>query len=219
MKLGDGIRDSGTGEQSNSRVSWPWNVLKCLEVVVKIFSYVVDHDTGREPNPYFGICTLCRCKFNKKAEDTPGCRGRRNIVELAQEEDWVIGTGGAGKRSAGNGKLIYAMRVDEKLTRRKYVTDSRFKERKPERPRNDFEKDRQFTLVSRYFYYFGADAIRIPERFRHFEKTGPGFRYVKSAEFGPFLEWLKKRKPGEHGEPCCKAVDKPKVSERCKSSC
>ena len=56
---------------------------------MKVFSYVVEHDNGLAPNPYFGYCTLCRCKFREK----PG--GHRNIVELAEKGDWIIGTGGA----------------------------------------------------------------------------------------------------------------------------
>jgi hypothetical protein len=74
---------------------------------MKLFSYVVEHDNGYAPNPYFGVCTLCGCKFE----------GRRNIVQLAKEGDWVVGTGGASTKSAGHGKLLYAMRVDKKLTR------------------------------------------------------------------------------------------------------
>jgi hypothetical protein len=188
---------------------------------MKVYSYVVDHDVGREPNPYFGVCTLCRCKFSKKAEATHGLKGRRNIVELAEPGDWVIGTGGESQKSAGNGKLIYAMKVDEKLPREKYYNDPRFANKKPERPLSDFQKHCQFALVSRHFYYFGAKAIPIPERFKHFEKKGPGFRYVDPDEFGPFLEWLKKRNPqGKHVEPCYQeTVDKPKGSGRCNSSC
>ena len=179
---------------------------------MKICSYVVHHDEGRRPDPYFKLCTLCGCKRNSPK--------KRNVEGLAEKEDWVIGTGGAGKRSAGHGKLIYAMRVDEKLTRWGYFTDSRFEKKKPERPLTDFEKYKQFALVSRSFYYFGANAIDIPERFKHFEKKGPGFRYVDPADFRPFLEWLKKEyKPGKHGEPCGKVVDGLKGGETCKSSC
>jgi hypothetical protein len=149
--------------------------------VVKIYSYVVEHDNGYAPNPYFGFCTLCRCKFREFAA------GRRNIVELAEKGDWVIGTGGASERGAGHGKLVYAMRVDETPTREEYFADSRFEEKKPvkistdykhtrgdnKRPLNDFEENDQFALVSWLFYYFGARAIHIPERFKHFEKKGP----------------------------------------------
>jgi hypothetical protein len=164
---------------------------------IKIFSYVVKHDEGLEPNPYFSLCTLCRCKFSKKAEATQGLKGRRNIVELAGPGDWVIGTGGESVKSAGHGKLIYAMLVDERPTRWDYFT--RFKERKPECPHGDFQKHKQFALVSRYFYYFGANAIDIPERFKHFQKKGPGFRYVDPVQFRSFLEWLTKTKKPSRG--------------------
>jgi len=187
---------------------------------IKIYSYVVDHDEGREPNPYFGMCTLCRCKFSKTAEATRGLKGRKNIVESAIVGDWVLGTGGASQRSAGNGRLIYAMRVDDKLPREKYYKDPRFKNRRPEAPMDDFQKHCQFALVSRHFYYFGANAKPIPKRFKHFEKKGPGFRYIDPMDFRPFVEWLEKNyKPGKQGEPCAQVAREPKESRQCKSSC
>jgi hypothetical protein len=194
------------------------------EDVMKVYSYVVEHDNGYAPNPYFRFCTLCGCKFE----------GGKNIVQLAKEGDWIIGTGGANlKRSAGHGKLVYAMRVDEKLTRSEYFTDSQFEQKKPvktgnykqrhgdnEDPRYDVKEHKDFALVSRHFYYLGANAIDIPEGFKNFEKKGPMFRYVDSADFCRFIEWLKtKYKPGIHGEPCGKVVDELNGSNRCKSSC
>jgi len=193
---------------------------------VTIYSYVVHHDEGRRPNPYFKMCTLRGCK----SRSSPG--KNRNVEELAQKGDWVIGTGGAGKRSKGHGKLIYAMRVDETLTRETYFSDHRFARKKPvktgtyvqtrgdnEEPVTDFEKHEQFALVSRYFWYFGANAIDIPERF-HLEKNFRGFHYVDPEHFRSFLEWLREEyKPGKHGEPCGKAADELKGNKRCRSSC
>ena len=215
------------------RPGTPARMLKSVqEVAVKLYSYVVEHDTGYAPNPYFGFCTLCRCKFRKSVA------GRKNIVESAKEGDWVIGTGGASKRSAGHGKLIYAMLVTEKLTREKYFSDSRFAQKKPiktttstyeqkrgdnERPSKVFEKRKQFVLVSRHFYYFGNNAIDIPAKFRRrgFEKKGPGFRSPSdSADVCRFVGWLEKeRKPGKHGEPCQGQGDKTKGDKECRSSC
>jgi hypothetical protein len=200
------------------------------EVVVKIYSYVVDHDNGYGPNPYFGYCTLCRCKFDER-------RRKKNIVELAKEGDWVIGTGGANLRqSAGGGKLVYAMRVDERLSREKYYNDLRFAQKKPlktgtyeqtrgdnEPPLDDFEKRKQFALVSHYFYYFGARAIPIPPgEFPDLEKKCQGFKSCFDAEYiRRFVAWLEKdRTPGKYGDPCYQELaDKPKGSKRCKSSC
>lgn len=174
--------------------------------MMDVFSYVVEHDNGHAPNPYFGICTLCRCKFREKPEGKRAMKGRRNIVELAAPGDWILGTGGNGKRSAGHGKLVYAMKVDEKLDRWGYFTDGRFEEKKRAKngtydktrgdnlyPIDEFQKHEQFALVSWHFYYFGRNAIKIPRRFSHFEKKGPAFRKIPPEEFGPFHEWLKTR--------------------------
>ncbi len=55
----------------------------------KLYSYVVDHDYGYAPCP-FGGCTLAKCKYG-----TIKCKTgtRRNIVELAEEGDWIAGLG------------------------------------------------------------------------------------------------------------------------------
>jgi len=201
----------------------------------KLFSYVVEHDGGGAPNPYFGICTLCLCKYRKKT------KSRKNVVEWAAPGDWVIGTGGANlKKSSGHGTLIYAMRVDEKLTRQQYFVDRRFSKKKPgtngtyeqkqgdnKRPRTPFERNKQSVLISRHFYYFGRNAIRVPKnKFRNLEKTGPWFRsdfdkaYI--ARFAKWLETETRFRPGKHGVPCKKKIEgasKRKRSETCKSSC
>ncbi len=48
-----------------------------------------------------------------------------NIVELAQVGDWIAGTAGKIKQSAGHGKLIYAMKVTERISLREYFRDPR----------------------------------------------------------------------------------------------
>jgi len=98
--------------------------LGCREIsVTTLYSYVVDHDLGFAPNPASGYCTLVHCKFG-------GHSGRRNIVEQADVGDWIVGTGGTSKDSAGHGKLIYLMRVDEKLPFQRFLADARFRGRR-----------------------------------------------------------------------------------------
>ena len=192
----------------------------------KLYSYVVEHDTGHAPNPYFAVCTLCRCKYRETLNKP------RNVVELAEVGDWIVGTGGSNaRRSAGHGRLVYAMRIDEKLTREQYHGEARFVKKKPSSPgtyaqqrgdnlapTNDFEELDQFALISRHFYYFGANAVRIPQRFSKLEKKGPGFRNrFDSAEINRFVAWLEKNyKQGRHGEPC---QSERQESSKCKSSC
>src|SRR6266498_2682411 len=80
----------------------------------KLFSYVVDSDSGLAPASGGNFCSLAKCKYKKK---------KRNIVEMARKGDWIVGTGGKSKRSAGPGKLIYAMRVDRKISLEEYCRD------------------------------------------------------------------------------------------------
>jgi hypothetical protein len=168
----------------------------------RLFSYVVDHDHGFAPNPSGCFCTLAKCKYKKEGGQ------RRNIVELAEKGDWVVGTGGVKKTSAGHGKLIYAMRVDEKLTLADYYQDERFQGRKG----NTFDESHRtdtFALISQHFFYFGRNAVdveAIPKRHltHPLEKKGPGFRSDFSEEFiEDFVEWLERNyEIGVHGEPC-----------------
>lgn len=170
--------------------------------MTRLFSYVVGHDVGFAPNPFDGYCTLARCKYKRE-----GAR-HRNIVELAEIGDWVAGTGGERETSAGNGKLIYAMRVDEKLTLADYFCDERFQGRKGNTPDESHRTD-TYALVSQHFFYFGNNAIdvgAIPKgHLAHpFEKRGPGYRSDFGEEFiADFVEWLERSyTTGIHGDPC-----------------
>jgi hypothetical protein len=163
-----------------------------------LFSYVVDHDNGFAPNPFNGYCTLVHCKFG-------GTAGRRNIVELAEVGDWVIGTGGVGKDSAGHGRIVYMMRVDEKSPFRNYLSDVRFRERSDCR---DFGQSNEYALVSRRFFYFGRNALSVSDLpvalATDIAKLGPGYRRDYSPErLRALVVWFAKSyKNGLHGDPC-----------------
>jgi hypothetical protein len=168
--------------------------------VPKLFSYVVEHDRGLAPCPVGGYCTLVKCKY--------GSAGYRNIVELAQVGDWIAGTGGARKSvSAGHRRLIYAMRVDEKLSFSDYSRDPKFSNRLD--AKRERGKQGRFALISRHFFYFGRNAIDISEipsrNLRHrFEKKGPGFRKDFTEHFiEDFAGWLENNfNVGRHGPHC-----------------
>lgn len=91
--------------------------------MAKIYSYVVEHDYGLAPNPFGGYCTLAVCK--------PRIRKSSNL-EIG---DWIIGTGSKSLEIFTKGtylkKLIYAMRVEEKLNFNQYWSDERFQYKKP----------------------------------------------------------------------------------------
>jgi hypothetical protein len=160
-----------------------------------VFSYVVDHDHGYAPNPSPPYCSLVHCKYGKN--------GYKNIVELAKVGDWIIGTGGANKKtSVGRGRLVYAMRVTEKLPFERFLRDSRFKNRIDRHlpPRGE---SRAFALISEDYVYFGRNAPALQTLGidpAGIVKSGPGFRYVQDrASFERLLDALPGR--GIYGEP------------------
>ena len=94
--------------------------------MLKLYTYVLDHDLGLAPNPFWGCCTVAVCK--------PKIRKSKKI----NVGDWLVGTGSRAleqryKRPKGKyvNKLIYAMEVNEILTFEEYWNDSRFNIKKP----------------------------------------------------------------------------------------
>ena len=176
-----------------------------MDIIGKLFSYVVDHDTGFAPNPYHGICTLTHCKTS-------------DMIFTSDVGDWIIGTSGLRSDvSIGeHGRLIYAMRIDNKITRAEYYSDSSYKCKIPssdgsyemrcgdnlEQCRNDHTP----ALISNHFYYFGRLAKRFPKRFVEYpiEKKGPKYKYKMFTEefIKDFMKWLEQYPRGRHGNPC-----------------
>jgi hypothetical protein len=144
-------------------------------------------------------CTLAHCKFKQE---------RRNIIEIADIGDWAAGTGGLGSASAGHGKLIYGMRVEEKMTLLDYARDERFWCRDDNLAEYGNCTDR-FVLISQHYYYLGREAIDISSmpttHLDHpFEKRGPRYRSDFSDAFiVDFENWLRSNYPmGMSGLPC-----------------
>lgn len=83
---------------------------------MRIFTYIVARDYGFAPNPFGKICTLSACK--------------PDIRRVAKVGDWIFGTGSVPNKAQG--KLIYAMEVNEILTFEQYWADPRFQFKKPQ---------------------------------------------------------------------------------------
>jgi hypothetical protein len=79
-----------------------------------LYSYIVKHDSGFAPNPFFGYCTLACCK--------PGIRRK------AKKGDWIVGL----TPKADGNKIVYFMEVNEKMSFDKYWRNKRFSKKKPE---------------------------------------------------------------------------------------
>ncbi|MFM9985611.1 MAG: hypothetical protein ACKVOK_10295 [Flavobacteriales bacterium] len=90
---------------------------------MKMYSYLVEHDLGLAPNPFGGYCTLAVCKSEIR-------KSRKLSIG-----DWIVGTGSVALEEASKkrfkDKLIYAMKVTERITLEDYWSDSRFQYKKP----------------------------------------------------------------------------------------
>lgn len=81
---------------------------------MKLYSYIVAHDDGFAPNPFWGYCTLANCK--------------PKIRLTAKVGDWIVGLS---SKPTGN-RVIYAMQVEEILNYRQYYHDKRFAKKIPD---------------------------------------------------------------------------------------
>lgn len=86
---------------------------------MRLFSYKLTDDTGFAPNPFWGFLTLATCK--------PGMRRAR------EEGDWIAGFTSTSLNGdpVGNERLVYLMRVADKLSIAEYFEDERFAEKIP----------------------------------------------------------------------------------------
>ena len=188
---------------------------------MKLYSYVVKHDTGFAPNPFWGYCTLANCK--------------PVIRRTAKVGDWIVGLS---PKSDGN-RLIYAMKVEEIVSFDEYYRDNRFVAKIPycstgkvvhkcgdniykPLPNGGYQqlqsmhskgtcKDRatnkkrdlggKYVLISKTFCYFGSRPLNLPEFLGNL-KVGRAHK----CRFTPdiitvFISFIKHQKAGINARP------------------
>lgn len=176
----------------------------------RLFTYVVRHDTGLAPNPFWGWCTLAVC--------TPNHQGSR-----VQPGDWIAGFS---EKRLGY-RLIYAMEVEERIHMDAYLRDPRFAAKKPrrngswqERCGDNFYSQRPdgswqqhpnelhigddflrrdtrhpFVFAGRRFCYLGRDAVELPARFLPLA-GGRGARVNHPPDLAAaFVRWVRDALP------------------------
>jgi hypothetical protein len=191
---------------------------------LKLHSYVVEHDYGFAPNPFYGVCTLATCK--------------EFIRKYAAIGDYIIGTGCAKRKRRGY--LVYFMRTEEIMTFDEYWLDHRFQCKRPNlrgsrmqafgdniyhtdvvtggwaqansvhshrggRPNilnitTDTKSSR--VMISRHFTYWGGSGPLIPAGFRSFEGLDVCAKRYHKNRFPEhmatqFVAWLESL--GAHG--------------------
>lgn len=124
---------------------------------MKIISYVVRRDYGFAPNPFFGYCTLATCK--------------PDIRKSAVIGDWVIGTSSASTGSTN--KLVFAMKVTEKLTFDEYWYEERFFNKRPV-----LERSRKFQYGDNIYHRENSEWIQIAS---HHSQEDGSINYLNVA--------------------------------------
>lgn len=186
-----------------------------------LYSYIVTHDTGFAPNPFFGYCTLACCKPEIRTHATKG--------------DWIVGLT---PRAKGKGnKIVYFMRVDEKMDFQGYWRDRRFRRKMPRYdkdlqvrcgdniyeplPNGEFRQLRSmhsngeaedperkahdlggmYVLASETFAYFGSKALALPPELSDL-KVGRAHKcHFSDGVKAEFMQFVGEWKFGIHAPP------------------
>lgn len=181
----------------------------------RLYRYVIDHDKGFAPNPFFNVCTLACCK--------------PRIRQTAAIGDVIVGFGPA--KYGLNGKIIYWMEVDEIIGFDDYWHDPRFRSKRPkmggslmmsfgdnlyhrdpktlkwiQEPsfhsdpnsllgKGNLQRDTGRTdkvLIGNKYAYWGANGPHPPEEYSSMVKSGIGETYnVDDDDLkDDFISWL-----------------------------
>jgi len=84
---------------------------------MRIHTYIVQHDKGFAPNPFWNVCTLACCK--------------PRIRERVDEGDVIIGFGSASKEVGLGGHVVYWMKVQKIISFDEYWQDPDFAVKRP----------------------------------------------------------------------------------------
>lgn len=184
---------------------------------MKHYKYKLDHDLGLAPNPFGGYCTLAVCKSQIRKSRYMECGS------------WVFGLANKKLRDYYR-RLIFCMRVEEKLRFEEYWSDPRFQYKKvvengslpqlygdniyhkdtkankwiqensahsfdngiTNEEHRDTDLSGEFVLISKNFYYWGRNAIIIPDEFYDVICTDTRDRECVKQEkrIDDFVHWL-----------------------------
>lgn len=194
----------------------------------RLYSYILKHDSGAAPNPFWGLCTLTICK--------------PTIRRTASIGDWVIGTGSKnsklsdGKIHDLSDSIVYAMKITDIKNLSDYdaYCTKKLKDKIPKWFSKDWRKrmgdciydytkginptlrkgvhteknkkrdlSGQHSLISNHFYYFGEEARILPKELKGIIKKSQGHLKIENDELIKiFLRWIKTfRKNKIYGYP------------------
>lgn len=183
---------------------------------MRLYSYIVKHDTGFSPNPFWGYCTLACCK--------------PVIRRTACVGDWIVGL--SPRRNGRGNNFVYAMQIQEILSHARYYYDPRFRAKIPDHTKNEVvykcgdniyeplsngeyaqhrsmhschhmkrDLSGRHVLIATNFCYFGAEALDLPEELRDLKVTR-GHKCKFSPEtISRFMDFVARQPSGINSRP------------------
>lgn len=182
--------------------------------MARVYFYVVDRDFGFAPNPFHGCCTLATCKAGIRAKakiedwiigmggSRLDCRGHcvfaMRISRTLSFDGYWLDPDYFDKRPVRNGSS--KMMVGDNIYHRDASTDewiqSDSHHSNPDGTINphNLAKDTKAdcVLVSNNFFYFGAEAPRVPQTILDDlgYRNHRGYSVFDESDCGDFMKWL-----------------------------
>lgn len=182
---------------------------------MQLYSYIITRDFGFAPNPFSSYCTLATCKpkIRKNAQIGDwvvgnGSRAKASCFKnklifamqvqgkLTFDEYWTEPRFSR-KRPVMNGskRQMYGDNIYHRLTPNSpYIQeDSHHSLPRGETNILNYNRDLkgEFVLISRKFWYFGEDAIQLPDEFLLLANVKRGYIKCQDKELiKQFSDWL-----------------------------
>jgi hypothetical protein len=194
---------------------------------LKLYSYIVTRDFGFAPNPFPPACTLATCKpkirQNAQIEDWIvgiGSGAQKSqfknkliyamqVQEKLEFDDYWIDPRFKKKRPIMNGskRQMYGDNIYHRpSTDAPYVQEDSHHSL-PGGQRNELNYNRdlpgKYVLISNKFWYYGQEAILLPENFLFLTDVARGYRVIKEkTQIESFIRWLASLSQSEYiGRP------------------
>jgi hypothetical protein len=198
--------------------------------MIRLFSYKMTDDTGFAPNPFWGMLTLATCKpeirrtkreedwiagFTSKAlcGDPVGQEKLIYLMEITKKEQlrYYFTSQDFRDKKPLDG-CHHVCKIGDNIYQPLCVNASASEDfkRLPEALYHCTESNKQkdlgggFVLISTKFFYFGGEALRIPDKVRPELPTGQsahGSRTRDETRARDFINYVSQRGIGIHGAP------------------
>jgi hypothetical protein len=190
---------------------------------MRMYSYVLRTDRGFAPNPFWGYCTLACCKpvirkmavigdwivgtgsvnnaGSEKLIYAMKVTGKKTLEQYARDERFQNKIPRQGVREERGDNIYYKNTTGCWVQRYSYHSIGTEKVIQTSIKR---DLKGEYVLISGHYFYFGKNAITIPQGLREIINGGhPGHksRSIPSSVIATFEEWIDTQPRGKQGDP------------------